>query len=262
MRLFNLFVFLSMFCTSSYAKTKFLVCYSKFDITKVTGYDLVIVESAHFNAAEVKYLKKYNKKVIAYISLGEVNENAKDFKKLKNNVSDRNQDWNSYYIDIASEKVQKVVKSRIKNIFYLGYDGLFLDNIDNYTKFGFQFHLQQNLIEFVTAIRTEYPQKVFVQNAGLDLLGQLHTKIDYVLVESVFSDYNFTNKKYQLRDTSSKNLRLSLLKESVQKYQIKPLVLEYAIDYKMVNTLRKLVKKENWPYSISEITLQNLPITL
>ena len=190
---------------------------------------------------------------------GEINENAKDFRKLKNTTSQKNTDWNSFYLDIASEKVKNVLKSRIKNIFYLGYDGLFLDNIDNYTSFGPQYHLQQNLVQFIYSIRNDFPNKTLVQNAGLEILNLLHTKIDYVLVESVFTEYNFAQQKYQLREAKFQIERLNLLKDKISKFNIKPLLLEYAVDPKMVKTIRKNSRKEKLPIIISEISLQNLP---
>ncbi|ANO47564.1 endo alpha-1,4 polygalactosaminidase [Flavobacterium columnare] len=246
------------FSFNSHSKTKFLVCYGKFDITKVSGYDLLIVESAHFTYNEVSYLRRNNKKVIAYISLGEINEGAKDYKLLKSAVSEKNTDWNSYYLDIGSSKIQKVLKSRIQNIFYMGYDGLFLDNIDNYTEHGVQYNLQNNLVAFIGDIRREYPNKVLVQNAGLDLVKVLHNQIDYVLVESVYTDYDFQEKRYLIRNSESFSERLGNLKKAINKYKIKPLLLEYAVDESQIKKIRKRIKSENITYSISEISLQKI----
>lgn len=259
MQRFSLVLSILMFSLNTYSKTKFIVCYGKFDISKVIGYDLVIVESANFNYAEIQSLKRYNKKVIAYISLGEINEDAKDYKLLKNTLGDKNLDWNSYYLDIASEKVKQVLRSRIRNIFYLGYDGLFLDNIDNYTKYGVQSNLKNNLIEFIDEIRNEYPAKVLVQNAGLELLDLLHKKIDYVLVESIFTDYDFSSQKYQIRVKDLREERLNLLKEQMVKFKIKPLILEYAIEKKTISQIKKSINKEKISFLICEISLQNLP---
>ncbi|MFK6999744.1 endo alpha-1,4 polygalactosaminidase [Flavobacterium oreochromis] len=246
------------FSLNAHSKTKFLVCYGKFDVTKVSGYDLLIVESAHFTYNEVSYLKRHNKKVIAYISLGEINEDAKDYKLLKSVVSEKNTDWNSYYLDIGSSKIQKVLKSRIQNIFYMGYDGLFLDNIDNYTEYGVQRNLQDDLVAFIKDIKREYPTKVLVQNAGLDLVRVLYRQIDYVLIESVYTDYDFKEKKYLIRNNESFSERLGSLKQAINRYKIKPLLLEYAVDEGQIKKIRKRIKSQNMTYSISEISLQKI----
>ncbi|AMA50001.1 endo alpha-1,4 polygalactosaminidase [Flavobacterium covae] len=258
MRHFKLIMLFLCFSLNSHSKTKFLVCYGKFDVTKVSGYDLLIVESAHFTYNEVSYLKKNNKKVIAYISLGEINEGARDYKLLKSAVSEKNTDWNSYYLDIGSSKIQKILKSRIQNIFYMGYDGLFLDNIDNYTEYGVQRNLQDNLIAFVKDIKREYPNKVLVQNAGLDLVKNLYREVDYVLVESVYTDYDFREKKYLIRNNESFSERLGSIKKAMDKYKIKPLLLEYAVDENQIKKIRKRIKTQNITYSISEISLQKI----
>lgn len=252
-------LFFSMFFLNTYSKTKFLVCYGKFDVTKVVGYDLLILESANFNYTEIEYLKKYNKKVVAYISLGEVNEYAKDFKVLKNTLGEKNTVWNSYYLDIASEKVTTVLKKRIKNIYYMGFDGLFLDNIDNYTTFGVQKNLKNNLIQFIASLKTDNPDKILVQNAGLELVPELHNKTDYVLVESIFTNYSFEENKYQIRDIASRLERLDLLKKQIKDFNIKALIVEYALDKKMISTISKVIKKEKIPFVIANINLQNLP---
>ncbi|WP_165764907.1 endo alpha-1,4 polygalactosaminidase [Flavobacterium davisii] len=235
-----------------------MVCYGKFDVTKVSGYDLLIVESAHFTYNEVSYLKRNNKKVVAYISLGEINEDARDYKLLRSVVSEKNTDWNSYYLDIGSSKIQKVLKSRIQNIFYMGYDGLFLDNIDNFTEHGVQYNLQDDLVAFVRAIKKEYPNKVLVQNAGLDLVKLLHGQVDYVLIESIYTDYDFKEKRYLIRNNESFSERLGNLKKAMNKYKIKPLLLEYAVDETQIKQIRKRIKTENITYSISEISLQKI----
>ncbi|WP_164849133.1 endo alpha-1,4 polygalactosaminidase [Flavobacterium columnare] len=235
-----------------------MVCYGKFDVTKVSGYDLLIVESAHFTYNEVSYLKRNNRKVVAYISLGEINEDARDYKLLRSVVSEKNTDWNSYYLDIGSSKIQKVLKSRIQNIFYMGYDGLFLDNIDNFTEHGVQYNLQDDLVAFVRAIKKEYPNKVLVQNAGLDLVKLLHGQVDYVLIESIYTDYDFKEKRYLIRNNESFSERLGNLKKAMNKYKIKPLLLEYAVDETQIKQIRKRIKTENITYSISEISLQKI----
>ena len=247
-----------MFFTNVFSKTKFLVCYGKFDVTKVIGYDLLVVESAHFNYAEISFLKRNNKKVLAYISLGEINENARDFKLLKSTVTDKNMDWNSYYLDIASEKVKTILESRIRNIYFMGYDGLFLDNIDNYSTYGVQFHLQSNLVAFVKKMRQDFPTKVLIQNSGLELVRHLDSSVDYILVESVFTDYNFAEKKYLMRTPESMNQRLQAIKQSVKDYHKKVLLLEYVEEGGAIKNLRKKLNKERIPYQIAEISLQKI----
>lgn len=260
MRLFKIMMLLFSF-GSLFAKTKpnFLVCYGKFDIVKVKGYDLLIVEAAHFKYSDIQFLKKYNKKVVAYISLGEINENAKDFKFLKETTSGKNNDWNSHYLDLTAEKTVVVLNNRIKNIFFIGYDGLFLDNIDNFTSFGPMFNQQSNLIKFVKAVREVYPDKLLVQNAGLEIVNKTEEFVDCVLIESIVTGYDFNEKKYQLRSDAEIKQRLDVINQQFYNSKIPVLLLEYANKTKLKREVSKILKTTKYSFSISEITLQKIP---
>ena len=82
-----LFVLPSILVTNVFGngiiKNSVLVCYGRLEPETIKGYKYVILESQYYNIYEIQIIKSQNEKVVAYISLGEVNANSQYFNHLK-----------------------------------------------------------------------------------------------------------------------------------------------------------------------------------
>lgn len=240
-------------------KQKVLVCYGKFEVEKVQGYDLVIVESSFFNFYEVAQLKKNNKKVVAYISLGEVNKNAVEYNFFKNKTLGSNTDWDSYYLDLTSEETVQFLNNKIDAILFMGYDGLFLDNIDNFCAFGAQKEQQNELITFIDTLKVKYPKSYIVQNAGLELVSKTRKNIDSILIESVITNFTFDDKKYKLREEKETQKYLKKIDSICGPSKLPVILLEYSDSKRLNRQVFKKAQKTKFSFLISDINLQELP---
>jgi polysaccharide biosynthesis protein PelA len=262
MQLIKTFIFSTFFSTMSIfsqSKQKVLVCYGKFDVDLVKGYDLIIMESAQFNIYEVAKIKKNNKKVVAYISLGETTEISDDFKSLKSSTLGKNKDWNSYYLDLSLEKTRKSLDRTIARFFFMGYDGLFLDNIDNFNSFGPQFSYQKHLIDYIKNIRLKYPKSYIVQNAGIELMPVTRSYVDCLLIESVATNFTFEDKKYKLRAETDYLKYLTDIRKMNDTQKIPIILVEYADTKVLANKVSERLKKTPYSYFIGDLSLQTLP---
>jgi len=263
MRLINLFLFLlpSVLIPRMFAagKASVLVCYGKLDPALVKGYSCVIVDQGNYNRAEVRQLKSQNEKILAYISLGEVNMHAKHYDQLKGKTLGRNSTWDSHYLDLTSETTVNVLMSVISDAIDQGYDGFFLDNFDNFGPWGKQSSQKDALVSLVRTINAKYPHYTFLQNAGLDLLDETAQYIDGVVVESVATDYVFANKKYRLRDEADFELRALRLNAIHQKHNLPVTLIEYADSKALRDAAEKRIKKLGFDYFIGRIDLQTIP---
>src|SRR6478672_11089796 len=97
-------------------KKSILVCYGRLEPETITGYNYVILESQHYNIYEIKKIKSQNEKVFAYVSLGEINENSDYFNLFKGELDQKNETWNSYYLNLKSENTIKTLEGIIKGI--------------------------------------------------------------------------------------------------------------------------------------------------
>jgi uncharacterized protein (TIGR01370 family) len=240
-------------------KNSVLFCYGKFDTALVKNYNQIILEPLHFNSAEIKQLKKNNKQLLAYISLGEVNSQANHYKSLKGLTLGKNNNWDSYYLDLKSTKTKEILLQLMKEAFDKGFDGMFLDNLDNFTQFGPQKEDKKEIIAFLKSAVKKFPNKVFYQNAGLELLESTHKYIDGVVVESVASSYTFKDKKYSLRNKSEFESYINRIKLLKSKYNTNFILVEYADTKNLHSKISERLAKYRFDYFIGKIDLQTIP---
>lgn len=252
-------IFISSMFATAVNRNTVLVCYGKLSPESIKGYGYVILEAKHYTAADVKQIKKQNDKVFAYMSLGEVNGNATHYKDLKNHTLGKNEIWNSYYLNLKSEKTVTVIMDIIKKALNKGYDGMFLDNIDNYTIHGPQKDQRKELITLLRNIKEAHPKSMFLQNAGLDLINETSLYVDAIVIESVASLYNFKDQNYNLRDSKQFEDTMARLKTINTTYKVPVILIEYADTMKLYNKIIERIRPSKFPYFIGRIDLQSLP---
>ncbi len=265
MRRFNLFLWLlpsllTMPVFSNAAnKNTVLVCYGKLNPAAIKGYNYVILEEKNFRKEEIKLIKQHNRNVLAYISLGEVNSNAVHYRLLKDRVLGKNNHWDSHYLNLKDATTSVVLMSLIKKVLDKGFDGLFLDNIDNFSSFGPQAAQRNELIGLIQKIKKQYPNHVLVQNAGLELIPETKDYIESVMFESVATDYSFKDNTYKLRESNDYNERLKRIKAVNVQYKIPVLLIEYANSKQLFEHIVKRLSSTRFEYFIGEIDLQSVP---
>lgn len=265
MRLTKLFLFLlpsifsQGFAIAQQARNSVLVCYGKLNTSKTRDFRYLIVESNHYSANEVRLLARQNQHVLAYISLGEVNAAAPHYAVLKNSVLGKNELWNSYYLDFSKPKTRETLLQVIESGLNQGYDGFFFDNLDNFGSFGKQTGQQQDVINFLKEVRSKFPDKIFIQNAGLELIDRTATFVDAVLTESVATDYNFSLKQYQLRNKKDFETRLEQLQKLRDAHKLPIILVEYANTKSLRDSVITRIKNTGFDYFIGTIDLQKIP---
>lgn len=237
---------------------KVMVCYSDFYPNKVKNYDFLIVEPTYFNSADVHTLKTNNKIVLAYLSLGEVNKNSEMDKALKAFTIGENKIWNSRILDLGNKETTQYLSKLVDSYLELGFDGIFMDNIDNYTQWGPTPNRLVDLLLFLTKTRQKYPSIYLMQNAGLEILDQTASLINSLAIESVATDYNFKTKKYRLREAKDFNLKKSELQEVMKQYQLPLIVIEYADTPQLKQQVEKRLKGQDWSIFTGKIELNSI----
>ena len=240
-------------------KSPVLVCYGRLEPQTIVGYKYVIIESKYYSIYEVQRLKSQNEKVIAYISLGEINANSSYFERLKNDTMGKNEIWNSFYLNLESEKTKEILLEMVKSILAKGYDGLFLDNIDNFSSFGPQFKQDQELVSLLKTISELYPKHVLIQNSGIEIISKTASFVDVIIVESVATNYTFEDKNYKLRDYKAFAEYISQLKSVNKDYDLPIILIEYADTQTLRDAVQKRIKGLNFDCFIGNINLQTLP---
>ncbi|MDQ7918415.1 endo alpha-1,4 polygalactosaminidase [Mesonia sp. MT50] len=239
---------------------KVLFCYGDFYPEQIKDYTYVIVESLHFSKKDIAILKESNTYVFAYISMGEVNKNGILFPEIEPHVLDKNELWDSYILDIENEETNAALQKEFEyNLKEQDFDGMFLDNIDNYTIHGPTSHKKEMLLDFLKNIKDTYPNKKLMQNAGLLITEDTYPYIDFIGIESIATNYDFDKKEYKLRTKNEFHEKVNELQTITKKFDIPIILIEYAITKPLRQKVIKRVKSTGWPFFIGNIDLQNIP---
>ena len=240
-------------------KNSVFVCYGRLEPESIKGYSYVILESKYYTFYEVQRIKAQNDKVVAYISLGEINANSAYFQQFNSDFSGKNEVWNSHYLNLKSEKTIEILMKMVDNIFANGYDGLFLDNIDNFSDYGPQSNQKREVIQLIKKIKTDYFNHILIQNAGLEFISETNQYIDSVVIESVASNYTFDDKSYKLRDEFDFDEYVNKLIAIKNQYHLPVLLIEYADTIPLRNAIERRIKPSRFDYFIGNINLQTMP---
>ena len=240
-------------------KNSVFVCYGRLEPESIKGYSYVILESKYYTFYEVHRIKSQNEKVVAYISLGEINENSAYFQQFNSDFSGKNEVWNSHYLNLKSEKTIALLMKMVDNILANGYDGLFLDNIDNFSDYGPQSNQKALVVQLIKRIKTDYFNHILIQNAGLEFINETGQYIDSIVVESVASNFTFEDNSYKLRDEFEFETYFSKLVSIKNQYHLPILLIEYANTIQLRDAIEKRIKPSRFDYFIGNINLQTSP---
>ncbi|CAM4037899.1 endo alpha-1,4 polygalactosaminidase [Gillisia limnaea] len=238
-----------------------LFTYGDFYPEDVSNYAILVIESAHFDSQDIAVLKQQNAKVLGYVSMGEVNEAAAHYPELKEVTLGKNEIWNSHILNIENIKTQKTLLEIFNFNMEKGLDGMFLDNIDNYTEFGPTPEKKEALLDFLEVLKVTFPNIYLMQNSGISIIKDTYPYIDAIAKESIATDYDFKNKKYKLRDEEIFTRVLSELKQVTKDFEVPVVLIEYADTPELKVAIKKRLEVTTWPYFIGKIELQKIPDT-
>lgn len=194
-------------------------------------YDLLVFDRlAH---PPLEPLVDAGKTVFGYISLGEMNRDRAEFARLEEwgILGEENPNWEgSRFVDVRDTRwVALVIEEMVPAILQRGFQGLFLDTLDNPVELerrdpAGNAGMTTAAVRLVKALKLHWPGVPIILNRGYGLLDRVAFDIDHVLGESVYADYDFDTKTYRkvpddlyreqveiLKRASEKNPKLSVL---------------------------------------------------
>ncbi len=213
-----------------FAEERYAFVYSKnIDDRFINFYDKVIVEA---DAIDNIYALRYPKKMVAYVSVGEIEPWRKTQTPYQESwIISENKTWNSLIADLSKEAYQNFILERIASLYEKGYRNFFLDTMDAYhvTAKDKKLFMQQQkaLISFVHKLHQRYPQSKIIINRGFELIDQIHQDINGVVAESLLQRYNHDKKEYLPVPKADREWLLARFKEA-QQYQLDAISIEYS----------------------------------
>ena len=210
--------------------SNYWIYYGSDCIDELSKYDPVIIEPYNYNKEDIERLKALNPniKVIAYLSVGEVNPSRPYFDECQDIIIGKNPYWDSYYVNVSSPLWEGIMINETKKFLSMGFDGVFLDTIDSAI-----YNNQSNgVTELIKKLREVYPTIIIIQNRGFDMVDKTAPYIDGVLFEDFSTYYDFeenTAKYWEGNDLEWINTQAEKLKQ----LNITVLTLDYVNDEEM-----------------------------
>lgn len=172
-------------------------------------YQLLVLEPHH--ARPIAPLRGNGSVLLGYVSLGEVEKRRPYFAALDaaGALGIANPDWpDARRADLRHPAWTTTVLDQIvPQILQLGYDGIFIDTMDNAEAMERQDprgakDMVAGGARLIAAIRARFPGIRIMLNRGYAMLERVAPSIDYVLGESMASRWNFATKRYDLLSDS------------------------------------------------------------
>ncbi len=129
-------------------------------------------------------------KLIAYISVGEIEDYRSYFDEIKKYAIGYNPVWGSYVADVRNPEYRRFLLERVaKSIVERGFDGFLLDTLDSYklvAKESEEKSFVDALVDFVVTLKKKYPDKLIVINRGFEIFDYVQQYVDGFLFEDLF----------------------------------------------------------------------------
>ena len=201
----------------------------------LAGFDILVFDSdGHPPLAP---LAAQGKILLGYLSVGEVASYRSYYGSVRAQglLVGENSTWKgSYFVDLRDPRwSRRVLDELIPAILQRGFSGIFLDTLDDAG------HLERMnprayrgmtaaAAALVRAIRAKYPSIKIMLNRGYELLPSVERSIDYALGESVYADYDFGTKRYDLVPHATYEQQVRLLQAAAQR---SPRLTVFTLDY-------------------------------
>jgi len=198
-------------------------------------YRLLVLDSKYH--PPLRPLKDRGKTLLGYISLGEVEQHRPWFDRVKGwgILSEENPNWpGSFYVDVRDKRwVKLVVEELVPAILRLGFDGIFLDTLDNpphleRTDAKRWAGMTEGAARLVRAIRTNWPNIRIMQNRAYEILPDVAGALDYALGESVYAGWDFEAKKPHLQTEDDYRFQVEALQGA---RRLNPKLDLFSLDY-------------------------------
>lgn len=228
-------------------------------------YNPIVFDSA--SHPPLKHLLQMKKEILGYINLAETSEGDRWFELVKENdlFIDENPNWKgSWAVDIRKPYWKKLVLNTIiPSILDQGFTGLFFDQIDvaiqlENTHKG----MVDAAIDLVKTIRKKFSGIRLMMNRAYEILPKVGRSIDYELAETLYTSYDFANKKYFVRPEEEFEWQISELNKARKSF---PHLVFFSLDYwdlsdtEMVEKIYSVELKAGFRPFVSTISLDSVP---
>ncbi len=228
---------------------------------QLSGFDLLVSAPGGQDPA---LLRANGAKVLAYVSLGEVEENGPYYDEAKELglLVRHNENWNSWVVDVRSPKWRELLFTRIiPDALSAGYDGLFFDTLDSPIDMQRRDPdkykgTERSCVDLVRTIKENFPKLLLCQNRGFEIVRRTAPYLDYLLIEGLSSSMDITTLT---RTDVSKNDRDFLIAKVESALKANPKLQILTLDYVPADDEQEIKKAYEYSRSMGFIPYVSTP---
>jgi uncharacterized protein (TIGR01370 family) len=202
----------------------------EYNLADMAPYQMMILDPDQAGAGDADSISTRGTIAIAYLNIGEAEVYRWFYKDIHQDwILAPNPNWKDhFYIDVNNKGWHKLVMNKIiPSIFEKGFSGLFLDMADVASPSLYPM-LEPGVVSLIREMREEYPDKVIIMNDGTFLAGAVSDAIDGIVVESVFTTYDFITRSYIPVKEENSAARCSELQQLKKATGVKIFAIDYA----------------------------------
>ncbi len=161
-------------------------------------FDWVVVDP---DATDPIWIKRYPKKLFAYVSVGEYEAWRHDNNATQNWKAGRNEAWQSDVMDLSSSGYRTFLLNQMEKLRQKGYENFFLDTLDSIFAHtptdAARSKQKQALASLLEEIRNRFPEAKIIANRGVEAMDTLCKNVDAFAIESLYRGIDAKTRTYR-----------------------------------------------------------------
>lgn len=224
--------------------SKFVVHYGHNHLSKLSDFDLIVLESKAHAPEDIKAIKKDTNYVLAYLNVFEIDQEQAEYKDFIDHVLKGTNSSERVFIDLRSKLWIDFLYSKVKKMINEdGYDGIFIDTLsyieDCIDSDSIMFSQILALCDFMKRIKTDFHDIRIIQNNGFAIvLNYTKTYLDGICWE------NPENSSSEMRRINKKIIKK--INASMEENQL--IVLLLTEETKKKSYFKMIADKNNYLY--------------
>ncbi|WP_457743677.1 endo alpha-1,4 polygalactosaminidase [Sulfurimonas sp.] len=208
-------------------------------------HDYIIVQPSHTNT-HTHGFDVYKNKMYAYVSIGEIDTDIPEYKKIKKSwILGKNRAWKSKILDLTNPEYKKFLFNKIiEPQMKRGFKNFFFDTLDSYQlvdKTDTQREKSKAaLVDIIKTFHKKYPNSKLIINRGFEIIDSIADSINAVLFESYYNGVSGKNLAYKkVTDKDRKWLDIQINK--IKKHKLDIICVDYLNPKDLKTKSKKLI---------------------
>ena len=205
-----------------------VVYYANRSLDQLAKFNMVVLDPANYDSADLTRLKSMGCIPIAYLNVGEVETYRAYFSLVDTSIMlSPDPNWRDrYYVDLCNPMWERIVaQERVPEVMRKGFCGVFLDFAGALEEYP---NMDSCAVSLVRQVRRVEGNGDIIADGVRPIIQKIGNYIDGIAVEGLMGYYDFHTDTYRLRNDSLEDQRSTALLSEAKKFKLSVFQLDYA----------------------------------